>query len=87
MYPKVSEESFSLVQCTRRQARCLVLLLLSQLSSRFIFSLGKSIILVIGESPTTVQVLEELEIRGQVETIQTTTILRSARIPRRVLET
>ena len=34
-----------------------------------------------------VQGLEDLEIRGQVETIQTTALLRSARIPRRVLET
>ena len=31
--------------------------------------------------------LEDLEIRGRVETIQTTTLLRSARILRRVLET
>ena len=31
--------------------------------------------------------LEDLEITGQVETIQTTTLLRSAKIPRRVLET
>ena len=31
--------------------------------------------------------LEDLEIRGQVETIQINTLLRSARIPRRVLET
>ena len=31
--------------------------------------------------------LEELEIRGQVESIQTTTLLKSARILRRVLET
>ena len=31
--------------------------------------------------------LEDLEIRGKVETIQTTTLLRSARILRRVLET
>ena len=30
--------------------------------------------------------LEDLEIRGQVETIQTITLLRSARIVRRVLE-
>ena len=30
---------------------------------------------------------EDLEIRGKVETIQTTAILRSARILRRVLET
>ena len=30
---------------------------------------------------------EDLEIRGRVETIQTTVLLRSARIPRRVLET
>ena len=31
--------------------------------------------------------LEELEIKGQVETIQTTALLRSARILRRILET
>ena len=31
--------------------------------------------------------LEDLEIKGQVETIQTTALLRSARILRRVLET
>ena len=31
--------------------------------------------------------LEDLEIKGQVETIQTTTLLRAARILRRVLET
>ena len=31
--------------------------------------------------------LEELEIRGQLETIHTTELLRSARIMRRVLET
>ena len=31
--------------------------------------------------------LENLEIRGRVETIQTTTFLRSVRILRRVLET
>ena len=30
--------------------------------------------------------LEDLEIRGQEESIQTTTLLRSVRIPRRVLE-
>ncbi len=30
--------------------------------------------------------LEDLEIRGGVETIQTTIFLRTARIPRRVLE-
>ena len=34
-----------------------------------------------------VQGLEELGIRGQVETIQTTELLRSARILRRVLKT
>ena len=34
-----------------------------------------------------VQRLEYLEIRGQVETIQTTALLRSDRIQRRVLET
>ena len=31
--------------------------------------------------------LEDLEIRGQVESIQTTALLRSARVLRRVLET
>ena len=31
--------------------------------------------------------LEDLELKGQVETIQTTALLRSARILRRVLET
>ena len=31
--------------------------------------------------------LEDLEIGGRVETIQTTALLRTARIPRRVLET
>ena len=31
--------------------------------------------------------LEDLEVGGRVETIQTTTLLRAARIPRRVLET
>ena len=31
--------------------------------------------------------LDELEIRGRIETIQTTALLRSARILRRVLET
>ena len=31
--------------------------------------------------------LEDLEIRGRVETIQTTTLLRTARIRRKVLET
>ena len=30
---------------------------------------------------------EDLEIRGQIETIQTTALLRSVRIPRRVRET
>ena len=34
-----------------------------------------------------VQGLEDLEITGRVETFQTTALLRSARIPRRVLET
>ena len=34
-----------------------------------------------------VQGLEDLEIRGRMETIQTTTLLRSARILRRILET
>ena len=31
--------------------------------------------------------LEDLEVGGRVETIQTTTLLRTARLPRRVLET
>ena len=31
--------------------------------------------------------LEDLEVGGQVETIQTTALLRTARMPRRVLET
>ena len=31
--------------------------------------------------------LEDLEIRGRVKTIQTTALLRSPRIPRRVLDT
>ena len=31
--------------------------------------------------------LEDLEIRGRVETIQTTALLRSVRLPRKVLET
>ena len=34
-----------------------------------------------------IQGLKDLEIRGRVETIQTTALLRSARILRRVLET
>ena len=34
-----------------------------------------------------VKILEDLEIGGRVETIQTTVLLRSARILRRVLET
>ncbi len=34
-----------------------------------------------------IQGLDDLEIRGQVETIQTTALLRLARILRRVLET
>ena len=34
-----------------------------------------------------IKVLEDLEIRGRVETIQTIALLRSARILRRVLET
>ena len=33
-----------------------------------------------------VQRLEDLEITGQVETVQTTALLRSARILRRILE-
>ena len=34
-----------------------------------------------------VKILEDMEIRGQVETIQTKALLRSASILRRVLET
>ena len=34
-----------------------------------------------------IQGLEDLEIRGRVKTVQTTTLLRSARILRRVLDT
>ncbi len=49
------------------------------------------ILIVIGALGTVtkglVQRLEELEIRGRVETIQTTALLRSIRILRRVLET
>ena len=49
------------------------------------------ILIVIGAFGTVtkrlVQGLEDLEIRGWVETIQTTAWLRSARILRRVLET
>ena len=33
------------------------------------------------------KILEKLEIRGRIETIQTTALLRSARIPRRIPET
>ena len=51
----------------------------------------KFIPIVIGSLGTVtkglVQRLKVLEITGQVETIQTTTLLRSARILRRVLET
>ena len=47
--------------------------------------------IIIGVRGTVTKVLtkglEDLEIRGQVETIQTTALLRSARIRRRVLET
>ena len=49
------------------------------------------ILIVIGAFGTTpkgfVKGLEDLEIRGQVETIQTTAILISARLIRRVMET
>ena len=48
------------------------------------------ILIVIGGFGTVtkelVQGLEDLEIKGRVETIQTTVLLRSARILRRVLE-
>ena len=47
--------------------------------------------IVIGEFGTVTKGLlkgpEDLEVGGRVETIQTTTLLRTARIPRRVLET
>ena len=47
--------------------------------------------LIIGELGTVtkslIMVLEDMEIRGQEETIQTTALLRSVRILRRVLET
>ena len=47
--------------------------------------------IVIGASVTVtkglLKGLEDLEIGGRVETIQTTALLRAARIPRRVLET
>ena len=47
--------------------------------------------IVIGALGTTpkglIKGLEDLEIRGQVETIKTTALLRSDRILRRVLET
>ena len=49
------------------------------------------VVVVIGANGTVtkelVQGLEDLEIRGRVETVQTTALLRSARIPGRVLET
>ena len=49
------------------------------------------ILVVIGALGTVtkglVQELEDLKIMGQVETVQTTALLRSARILRRVLET
>ena len=47
--------------------------------------------IVIGAFGTVTKVLlkglEDLEVGGRVETIQTTALLRTARIPRRVLET
>ena len=47
--------------------------------------------IIIGALDTVTKILfkglEDLEIRGRVETIQTTGLLRSARILRRVLET
>ena len=49
------------------------------------------ILIVIGAFGTVTKGLlkrvEDMEIRGRVETIQTTTLLRTARILRRVLET
>ena len=48
------------------------------------------IIIIIALSKITkgfIQELEDLEIQGQAETIQTTALLRSTRILRRVLET
>ena len=51
----------------------------------------KMIPIVIGSLATVIkgleQGLEDLEIRGRVETTQTTALLRSARILRRVLDT
>ena len=48
-------------------------------------------LIVIGALNTVTKALiqgrEDLEIRGQVETIQTTALLRSARILKRILET
>ena len=43
--------------------------------------------IIIGALGTVTKELENLEIAGRVETIQTTALLRSARIMRRVLET
>ena len=51
----------------------------------------KIVLIVIGALYTVtkglLKSLEDLEIRGRVETIQTTALLRTARILRRVLET
>ena len=51
----------------------------------------KSIPIVIGAFGTVTKGLpkglEDLEVDGRVDTIQTITLLRTARIPRRVLET
>ena len=46
-----------------------------------------SIVLGVLGTVTKVQGLENLEIRGRVETTQATELLRTARMPRRVLET
>ena len=48
---------------------------------------AKVIPIVVGALGTVPKSLEELEIRGRIETIQTTALLRSVRILRRVLET
>ena len=45
------------------------------------------VLIVIGALSTIAKEVEDLEIRGQVETIQTTALLKSVRMLRRVLET
>ena len=50
-----------------------------------VIPIGTGVLSTIGKG--LVQELVDLEIRGRVETIQTTALLRSARILRRILET